>query len=74
MYAHCGGLHVVVNERFVRELPEGQNVIIDFALIQSDQASPSAFANMAQAEGPMDDIVGIRQSAEHPLEVTLMCC
>ena len=74
MYAHCGALHVVVNERFVRELPEGQNVVVDFALIQSDQASTSAFANVPRAEGLMDDIVGIRQPAEHPLEVTLMCC
>jgi hypothetical protein len=66
------GLQIVVDEDVVRELPEGQDMIVEFASTQIDLPAKNELANPASTEGMMDNELGIFDAAiSDPLEMWL---
>jgi hypothetical protein len=66
------GLQIVVDEDVVRELPEGQDMIVEFASAQIDQPVKHELANPASTEAIADSELGIFDTAiSDPLEMWL---
>ena len=51
------GLHIIVDEDVVRELPEGQDMIVEFAPLESDQPVKREFVTPAASEAMTDSVV-----------------
>ena len=66
------GLQIVVDEDVVRELPEGQDMIVEFASTQIDQPVRNELANPASTEAIMGNELGIFDAViSDPLEMWL---
>jgi hypothetical protein len=66
------GLQIVVDEDVVRELPEGQDMIVEFASTQIDQPVKNELVNPASIEALTDNELGIFDTAiSDPLEMWL---
>jgi len=66
------GLQIVVDEDVVRELPEGQDMIVEFASTQIDQPVKNELVNPASTEAIVDNELGIFDAAIcDPLEMWL---
>jgi hypothetical protein len=66
------GLQIVVDEDVVRELPEGQDMIVEFAPTQIDQPVKNELVNPAPTESIADNEFGIFDAAvSDPLEMWL---
>ena len=48
------GLHIIVDEDVVRELPEGQDMIVEFAPLQSEQVLKHEFVAPTYTEAMME--------------------
>ncbi|KAK5031084.1 hypothetical protein LTS07_004819 [Exophiala sideris] len=71
-HVNSRGLHIIVDEDVVRELPEGQDMVVEFAPSQSDEAIKQEFfapgATTAMVDG---DLGPLDISALDPLEMWL---
>jgi hypothetical protein len=66
------GLQIIVDEDVVRELPEGQDMIVEFASTQIDQPVKNELVNPASTEAIVDNELGIFDAAIcDPLEMWL---
>ncbi|KIX07617.1 uncharacterized protein Z518_02270 [Rhinocladiella mackenziei CBS 650.93] len=66
------GLHIIVDEDVVRELPEGQDMIVEFAPLQSDQPVKHEFVAPAVTEVMVDgEIAPTDTLISDPLEMWL---
>ena len=66
------GLQIVVDEDVVRELPEGQDMIVEFASTQIDQPVKNELANPTSTEAIVGNELGIFDAAiSDPLEMWL---
>ena len=66
------GLQIVVDEDVVRELPEGQDMIVEFAPIATDRPMKQGFAPPVTTEILVDNVGGIFDVAiSDPLEMWL---
>ena len=66
------GLQIVVDEDVVRELPEGQDMIVEFASTQIDQPAKNELVNPASTEAITDNEFSIFDAAiSDPLEMWL---
>ena len=66
------GLQIVVDEDVVRELPEGQDMIVEFASTQNDHPSKNELMHPASTEVMVDNELSIFDTAiSDPLEMWL---
>jgi hypothetical protein len=66
------GLQIVVDEDVVRELPEGQDMIVEFASTQNDHTIKNELMHPASTEVMIDSELGIFDTAiSDPLEMWL---
>jgi hypothetical protein len=66
------GLHIVVDEDVVRELPEGQDMVVEFTPLETDQPVKHEFTNTEAAEVMVDSILSsTEQLVADPLEMWL---
>ena len=66
------GLQIVVDEDVVRELPEGQDMIVEFASTHIDQPVKNELVNPAPTEPMMDNELSIFDAdISDPLEMWL---
>jgi hypothetical protein len=66
------GLQIVVDEDVVRELPEGQDMIVEFASTQIDQPAKNELVSPASTEEMVDNELSIFDAAiSDPLEMWL---
>ncbi len=71
-HVNSRGLHIVVDEDVVRELPEGQDMIVEFAPLPSDQVIKQEFIAPAAAEVMVDGDIGPTDTlVSDPLEMWL---
>ena len=66
------GLQIVVDEDVVRELPEGQDMIVEFASTQIDELVKDDLVNPASTEAITDNELALFDAAiSDPLEMWL---
>jgi chorismate mutase len=53
-HVNSRGLHIVVDEDVVRELPEGQDMIVEFTPLETDQPVKHEFMAPAVSQGMVD--------------------
>jgi hypothetical protein len=73
-HVNSRGLHIIVDEDVVRELPEGQDMIVEFAPVQgqSEQVVKREFVVSTSTEGTEDvDIPPLDAFISDPLEMWL---
>jgi hypothetical protein len=71
-HVNSRGLHIIVDEDVVRELPEGQDMIVEFAPLQSDHPVKREFNTSALTDGMVDgDIPPLDALISDPLEMWL---
>jgi hypothetical protein len=71
-HVNSRGLHIIVDEDVVRELPEGQDMIVEFAPLQSDQPIKQEFVNPSATEVMVDGDIGPTDTfVSDPLEMWL---
>ena len=71
-HVNSKGLHIIVDEDVVRELPEGQDMLVEFAPVQTDEAVKREFAPPAASEIMVDGIIDpLDTTISDPLEMWL---
>ena len=72
-HVNSKGLHIIVDEDVVRELPEGQDMLVEFAPVHtSDDAVKHEFTSRAQSEIMVDGIIDpLDTTISDPLEMWL---
>jgi len=71
-HVNSRGLHIIVDEDVVRELPEGQDMVVEFAPSQSDEAIKQQFVAPGATTVVVDGDFGpLDISALDPLEMWL---
>jgi hypothetical protein len=70
-HVNARGLRIIVDEDVVRELPEGQDMIVEFAHIHSDQPMKQEFIAPAATEIVTDSDFGAALATNDPLEMWL---
>lgn len=71
-HVNSKGLHIIVDEDVVRELPEGQDMLVEFAPVQTDEAVKHEFAPSAAGEVMVDGIIDpLDTMISDPLEMWL---
>ena len=71
-HVNSKGLHIIVDEDVVRELPEGQDMLVEFAPVHTDEAVKHEFAPSAESEILVDGIIDPLDTAiSDPLEMWL---
>ena len=66
------GLHIIVDEDVIRELPEGQDMIVEFTLLETDQRVKHEFNSPAAAEVIVDsELTPADSFISDPLEMWL---
>ncbi|RMD39463.1 hypothetical protein DV735_g5664, partial [Chaetothyriales sp. CBS 134920] len=71
-HVNTKGLHIVVDEDVVREVPEGQDMLVEFSPAQADGQVKQEFATPADSDILADGIIDPEEiSAYDPLEMWL---
>lgn len=71
-HVNSKGLHIIVDEDVVREVPEGQDMLVEFAPGNGDQVVKQEFASHAMTEAMVDGIIEpVNTSVSDPLEMWL---
>lgn len=70
-HVNARGLRIIVDEDVVRELPEGQDMIVEFAQIHSDRPMKQEFIAPAATEIVTDSDFGTMLTTNDPLEMWL---
>ena len=71
-HVNSRGLHIIVDEDVVRELPEGQDMVVEFAPAQHDLAVKKEFIQPAVTDVMVDgDIFPSDMMVSDPLEMWL---
>jgi CP2 transcription factor len=71
-HVNSKGLHIIVDEDVVRELPEGQDMLVEFLPIHTDSAVKHEFAPAAASDILVDGIIDPLDTAiSDPLEMWL---
>ena len=66
------GLHIIVDEDVIHELPEGQDMLVEFSPVYTDMAVKHEFASAAATEIMVDGIIDPADTAtSDPLEMWL---
>jgi hypothetical protein len=71
-HVNSRGVHIMVDEDMVRELPEGQDMIVEFVPVQTDQPVKQEFIALAATEAMVDgEITPAEVWISDPLEMWL---
>lgn len=70
-HINARGLRIIVDEDVVRELPEGQDMIVEFAHIHSDRPMKQEFIAPAATEIVTDSVFASSVTTSDPLEMWL---
>jgi hypothetical protein len=71
-HVNSKGLHIIVDEDVVRELPEGQDMLVEFAPVPTDFGLKHEFANPAASEIMVDGMIDpLDTTISDPLEMWL---
>jgi hypothetical protein len=70
-HVNSRGLHIIVDEDVVRELPEGQDMIVEFAPVQADKPIRPEFDAPVITEATVDGDFGPADLVSDPLEMWL---
>ncbi|EXJ67171.1 uncharacterized protein A1O5_09818 [Cladophialophora psammophila CBS 110553] len=71
-HVNSRGLHIIVDEDVVRELPEGQDMIVEFTPLETDQPVNHEFISLAATEVTVDSELPPTESfISDPLEMWL---
>jgi hypothetical protein len=71
-HVNSKGLHIIVDEDVVREMPEGQDMLVEFSPGQSGDAVKQEFAAEPVTEAMVDGIIEpVNTAVSDPLEMWL---
>jgi hypothetical protein len=72
IHVNSRGVHIMVDEDMVRELPEGQDMIVEFVPVQTDRPVNQEFITLAITEAMVDgEIIPAEVWISDPLEMWL---